>query len=486
MLEILKLEIVNFFKADIFVLATGKFIQTVLLFLAVKIFTTKLPDAEVGNLILMMAVTMFIGLALINPVGSLINREVNSWVNKQVFYIKLRYFNAYVFCVSIFTLFVPYFLGRFGIGNSIPALQFAIAISLFTFFNTWNQTIIPLLNILFYRKAFVFFTIASISMYLGFSVFFVTIFEATAFWWLIGHLLGLGLGFTFALMFTFKHVQSGNGKLTLDIRAPELKKILRFTFPLGLATLMLWVLGHWYKLFIESQLGAEALAYIGLALALATSLAGAAESLIMQVFHSSFYRGIAEAENIEKRSEAFQIFINGTIPLAAGAIFIIICIAPFLLKLLVDDRFSTIYPFLVLGLTIEVVRVMTNIFSHAAHSEYKTKKNILPYTVGAAIAIPGIFYSTTLEHWEYCVLASLFSGWLISLVLMVGNAKKLLHFNLPFIQTVRVILQLSPLSLLALICIEYSKDISASIGIIAIIGLAASMILHRQYQRLIK
>ena len=472
-----------FIKSDLFILALGKLIQTVLLFFAVKLYTKYLSDEEVGNLILILSMTMFIGLALVNPIGSFITREVNAWINNKIFYRNFLIFNLYVLIVSIFSFFVPYILNYFGIGKSIPTLYFSIAVSLFVFFNTLNQTIIPALNLLFYRKAFVVFTVVSISMYLTLSVSFVVIFEATAFWWLIGQILGLGVGFIGALFYFLKHVVAWQMSDMFNITTAGLQKILKFSVPLSIATFMLWVLTSAYKLIIEGQLGAATLAYIGLALALATALSGAVETLLMQVFHSSFYKDISDAKTAEERSKVFQIFINRTVPLTTGAIFVLICLSPFLLKLLADDRFSIIYPYLMLGLILEFLRVMTNIISHAAHSEYKTQKNILPYTAGAVIALFCISYSIKQEQWEYYTLASLFSGWLLSLIIMIRQAKFLLKFELPVVQVFKIILHLSPVAPLTWYFSDTSKFTLPSLGIIAVVGSFASVILYKQHQR---
>lgn len=474
-----------FFQSDLFVLSIGKLIQTLLLFVAVRLYTTYLTDEEIGKLILMLAITMFIGLALVNPVGSFINREINDWVIKEILYSKFLIFNLYVLSVSIFSFFVPFFLNNFGVGESIQTLYFSIAVSLYVFFNTWNQTIVPTLNLLFHRKAYVFFTIASISMWLMLSLSFLVIFEATAFWWLVGQILGLCIGFISALVYMLRRVVGWQKSFVFNISTSGLVKILKFSLPLSVATFMLWVLTSAYKLVIEGQIGTTALAYIGLALALATSLASAIENLLMQIFHSSFYKGISDAYSREERSSVFQEFINRTVPLTLGAIFILICLTPFLMKILADERFTIIYPFVMLGLTLEFFRVMTNIFSHAAHSEYKTHKNIIPYTAGAVIALLGIWNSIRYEHWEYYVIASLFAGWLIALIIMFRQARQLLQFELPIVQTLKLILLLLPVAPVTWYFAESSKFLIDSVIIIIVTGLFSSFIMYRQYLRVI-
>lgn len=477
--------IVAFLQSDLFILAIGKIVQMLLLFLAVRLFTTYLPDAEVGNLILILAVTMFLGLALVNPVGSYINRELNNWVDEKVLLQKFIVFNLYVIFVSVFAFTLPYLLTPFGVGQSINTLYFSIVVSLFVFFNTWNQTIIPALNLLFYRKAFVLFTILSISLYLSFAVSFVYFIDQTASWWLAGQVTGLAIGFGFAFLFLFIKVLIGHEKVKFRFNTDGLGKVLKFSLPLALATAMLWTLSNSYKLVIEGHLGTEALAYIGLALMLATSLSGSLESLVMQVFHSPFYKGISGVASIEQRSQVFQTFLNGTLPLISGAIFLLVCLAPFLLKILADQRFSVIYPFLMLGFGIEFLRVSTNIISHAAHSEYQTHISIAPYAIGALVSIVGIVYFLEHENWQYYVIASLFLGWLLTFSLMVFNTRKLFYFKLPVVQITKVLVQLLPVGIVTWFFWESSKSMVDSIIIIFITSLYTSMVLYKQYQRAI-
>ena len=195
--------VVTFIKSDLFILTMGKIIQMLLLFLAVRLFTKYLSDAEIGNLILILAVTMFFGLALVNPVGSYVTRELNQWYLNGSVLSKFVIFSGYILLVSVIAFGAPYFLALFGVGTSINTLSFSIVVSLFVFFNTWNQTIIPSLNLLFHRKAFVAFTILTVSLYLLLASVFVLLIEPTAYWWLMGQVSGLALGFISAFIYMF-------------------------------------------------------------------------------------------------------------------------------------------------------------------------------------------------------------------------------------------------------------------------------------------
>ena len=102
-------------RSDLMVLTVGKLLQMLLLFFAVRLFTTYLSDKEIGNLILIISVASFFGMALINPVGSFINRKLNAWKESGVVYTNLILFNYYVVIISLLSFFSPYLLNLLGV-----------------------------------------------------------------------------------------------------------------------------------------------------------------------------------------------------------------------------------------------------------------------------------------------------------------------------------------------------------------------------------
>lgn len=471
----------NLLRSDVFVLSIGKFFQLLLLFIAVKVFTTLLSDVEVGNLILILSITMFFGLALINPVGSFINRELNNWVDSKTIWRQFLKFNAYVIFISFLAFMAPMFLAVVGVGQSIDTLYFSIVVSFFVFFNTWNQTLIPSINLLFHRKAFVFFTLISVILYLFFSSLFVLFIDASAIWWLIGQMTGLALGALFSWIYLQKFLPKETHSSLFSFSLSDIKTVVRFSLPIAFATLLLWIIGNAYKLLIDYQLGAEALAYLGLALMLAFSLAGAVESLALQVFHAPFYKSITTANNIEERAQAFQRFIDDAVPIITGAVFVLMACAPYLLTILADDRFSSIVFYFSLALIFELIRIYTNLLGHAAHSEYKTLQNIGPYLLGAITVLIGLPVALTMDNWEYAVILTLFVGWLVSLLWMIRTARKILNFTFPFKQIFKIIVFLLPVFLISFLLKDNAQNSAFSLFFLGIIGGVSATILFKHY-----
>jgi len=472
-----------FLQSDIFVLAFGKLVQVLLLFLAVRVFTTYLSVKEVGNLILMLAVATFFGLALINPVGSFLNRKLNEWLQQGTILQHFINFNFYVLFISFIAFITPFALIYLNIGSSITTIYFAIAVGLFVFFNTWNQTLIPSLNLLFYRKAFVFFTLLSTALYLLLASLLVAVHHASAFWWVLGQSVGLGIGFLLALSFFLRHIKWSRSISLPAFNAKSFEKIFRFAGPLSISTLLLWSLGNFYKLIIEAEISAEALAYIGLGLTLSVSLAGAIESLLMQVFHAHFYKGLSLAQTQKDREKVFQEFITNTMPIVAGSLFALICLAPYLVNILADQKFASVYIFLMFGIVIELIKIFTNILSHAAHSEYKTHKNIMPYFWGSLIGVAGVFAAMQIDEWQVGVVSTLMIAWLVSFIMMKKSAQRLLSFKIPWKEITTVVIYLMPIAAISFFFKEQEQDILLSIFIISISGIFAAIVLFRQYKK---
>jgi len=470
-------------QSDFIVLVFGKVLHMALLFLAVRLFTTILNDKEIGNLILLISISSFFSLSLINPVGSYINRELNSWHKKRVIKNKLLNYNYYVLTVSAVATLSPLVLIKFSIGASIDFYLYLFCLGAFLFFNTWNQTIVPSLNMFFHRKAFVLLTLLSISLYLSFSLAIVLFINKSGAGWLLGQALGLGIGFIVSLWYFLIKVVPEEKITSRALSLDGVSKVIGFCLPLSVATLLLWVVANSYKIIIEMQLGAESLAYVGLGLALAASLLGAIESLLMQIFQANFYKSLDDNQLKQNRASAFQELIDNTLPVIAGGVFTLTCMSPFLLRILADSRFSSIHYYMIAGLVIEFFRISCNVIGHAAHSEYKTSLNVTPYFIGSILSMVGVFYAVKLSDWQFPILIAIFVSWVVTFLVMSYLSNKILPYRYPLIKIVRMICFLSPNFLITWLFMERASDIFISLLALTISGFYSLAIVYKIIKR---
>ncbi len=110
---------------------------------------------------------------LINPVGQYINRYTHQWYEEKKIMNVFFVFNFYVVFMAFISLFITFLLYKTGIGNNVDMFYFILFVSLYIYFNTWNQTIIPMINLLGNRVSFIYFTISTQIFGLLLSVYFI-------------------------------------------------------------------------------------------------------------------------------------------------------------------------------------------------------------------------------------------------------------------------------------------------------------------------
>ena len=157
---------------DYLIIYGGRILNGLILLLATRIYSTVLSDYEIGFLGLMLASLFFFSSVIFFPVGSFINQKILFWVKKHKWKsILTSYFSALFVLLLIISLICSIFIDNFII---FTAFFFLLSLSV-------NQTIIPLLNIILYRKVFVSLTLLTSSFYILFSYNLTNIFKETAF-----------------------------------------------------------------------------------------------------------------------------------------------------------------------------------------------------------------------------------------------------------------------------------------------------------------
>ena len=168
---------------ELIILIIGRVLQILIALISIKISTKLLDVHEMGNLYLVLTITSFFGLFLVNPIGQYINRKTHEWYSESkllnIFYI----YNFYIFFLSILSILVVTLLYKFGIGNEIEWFILVSLICIYTYLNTWHKTIIPMINMLEGRLAFIIFTVGTQILSLISAYTIINIFEATGIYW---------------------------------------------------------------------------------------------------------------------------------------------------------------------------------------------------------------------------------------------------------------------------------------------------------------
>jgi O-antigen/teichoic acid export membrane protein len=410
------------------IITLGRVIQMMIALVSVRIYTSMLSTGEVGNLYLINSLFGFFGLALINPVGMYMNRKMHRWSEEKTILNRFVIFNLFLTIVTICSVGIIFLLHRYGkVGSLIPLSVLVVFIMLSIYFTTWNQLIVPTLNLLNHRISFVGFTLLTLGLGLFFSILLVHGWEPTAVAWLSGQLTAQALVSVLAFLYLRKLVGESDchGGAASVVTRDNLGHVLNFVIPLAMTTFFMWMQNQSYRIVIEKMLGAEFLGSISLGIGVASSIAVAAESLIQQLYLPVFYKEI-NTQDGDQRTAAWNSLAQLTIPLYISLTIMVFCLAPFLVNILVSAKFSGIYIFVMFGAWSEFFRMTINTLTSVAHAEMRTRYLLRAYCVGGVLTLCGTYLGSMLPSYAVAIPTLLLVSGFISMMIMYRDMRRLM------------------------------------------------------------
>jgi len=463
-------------NSELSILIVGRVLQILIALISIKVATKLLDASELGNLYLILSIVGFFSLFLVNPIGQYINRKTHQWHEEANLINVLYVFNIYIISLSIFSIFITYTLYNLSIGNNIDLTYFICFIVLFIYFTTWNQTIIPMINMLGGRVTFVLFTLSSQLLFLSLAYLLINIFGAFGVFWFLGQVIAFGIVAIIAIIFFIKQIQN-NFDFTLAhkmINIENLKEVLKFSAPLSIGVLFFWVQTQSYGIIIEKYIGSEFLGYFGVGMANALAISSAFETVIMQYLYPQMYKSMKD-EN--KFSIMMSNILNLIIPIYFLLAIFVSIFAVYIMTILVDIKYYDSYIYTVFGVWISFFRMSSNMLANIAHATLKTKELIYPYITGGIIAVIGVTLSTNSEHYKLYIPLSLLLAGIISFVFMYIKMNRLVGIDLNIKNVFLIILYSTPL-LLGFLFYNYSNNIFYSFFVVGIFGLYFLYILY--------
>ena len=465
---------------DVLIIGAGRILQIVLSLVAVRIMTTLLPAAEVGNYYLVFTIVSFFSMALLSPVGVYQNRKTHRWADEQVIYNRLFIFNGYLTSVCLVALPTVYCLHCFiGFGAAIPLSHLMLFIMIGLYCLTWNQVIIPLLNLLHHRVSFVVFSLLTLALGLSLSVLFALRISTTALVWLSGQAIAQALVTVVAFLYC-RRVVAGAFSVTeimSAMKGDSFRNVLTFTLPLAATALLMWLQNQSYRMIVEQRVGLEFLGMIGLGLGIASNIAAALESVVQQVCLPVFYQEINTTDH-ETRTLAWNRMAQLTLPLYISLALFVSCLSPFLVDLLVHGKFAGTWLFVAVGAWIELCRMTTGLLATVAHAEMQTRHLIKSYLVGGSLALAGVWVASGQPQARLLIpLALLVSGSAATWV-MYHDMKKLIRTKVG----IRGIIRSAILSLPFLLAIPLGMHSHGLMESFIVLAVAGSYFLLIQYR----
>ncbi|MGF1902957.1 lipopolysaccharide biosynthesis protein [Aliivibrio sifiae] len=451
---------------DFVILTLGKILQVAIALLSVRLLTSLLSTTEVGNYYLLITILTLLNFTFLNPIGQYYNRHIIPWrlsknlSNASLVLVFTRFFG--VLCSLIIST-VVFYVFDYEVYYSLCEFLLFIFVSLMA---SSFLVYLNVINILGNRVLFIKYLLVSLILGLSFSLLITEFIDKSGMAWLYG----IAIAQLLLFIPVYKKVTAGErtvySKLKAKLDYLTIKKVFVFSLPVTITLFLQWGQNSSYRIIVEDKYSIEVLAYVAVGLSVATAIYSAVESLATQYFMPIYLRDINNATQKE-RAEAWNKLAAYVLPIYFLLMSYTIFTAPFLMKVLINEKFHGAYIYLMIGASIEFFRVSSNVFYLISQSEVKTKSTITPYLIGFSFVVVALYFVNAKEYlWLIPSILS-FSYLLIATILFI-NMKKLLSIKLPVLQ----ILKATVLSLpfISLLIIDGNQNIIGSLTIIGISG----------------
>ncbi|WP_305842136.1 lipopolysaccharide biosynthesis protein [Photobacterium leiognathi] len=422
-------------KNDFVILLLGRIIQIGIVLISLRVSTTVLPESELGSIYYLTTLQGLFSLFLINPVGQYFNRNTNKWFSNGVIVKCFTNQVKYIFLVAVISSITLIVLSRcnvINIGSSI-----ALEISFLIFAMSLNQTILPLLNMLNKRKAFVVFNLFTALFSLLISLILIYIFEATAKFWFIG-IIASNLIFSLYGYLYLRQIKCSSNKAT-EIKQ-NIVEVIKFALPISIATFFMWYLSSGYRIEVEKQYGLVFLASLGVGLAVSNQIFNIIESLLTQYFIPTLYRNIEGKDKIGRAFE-FNRYLYLMLPIYFSTALVTTVAIKNLLPFVVGDKYYSVYVFSFFGIWIEFSRVTSNIFSVVSQIENKTNYFVPSYIISALFLFIGLNFFDYNQN-KLCLIILVAN--IINMIVIYLLSNRLLRISIPYLNLIKVILYTLP------------------------------------------
>lgn len=279
------------------------------------------------------------------------------------------------------------------------------------------------------RIAFTALTILTLVTALSFSYSIINIFEKNGIFWVLGQVIGFCLLAIVSIFYFIKNIENEFSIKVAHsyIDRDNIFKIMSFSIPLSIGVFFLWMQNQSYRLIIEKFLGSEFLGYFGVGMAIAIAISSSFETIVMQFLFPKMYKNMNDEY---KFKTLFSNIINLILPIYFSLAICVSFLAVYLTAILVDQKFSSSYVFLIFGIWVEFFRTSSSLVSNIAHSKMQTRTIILPYALGGIFVAIGTYFATQSGSYALFIPFVLIFGGLLTFCQMLLTMNKIVRLDL--------------------------------------------------------
>lgn len=452
------------FNKDIFLISTGNIFRILLVIAYSRLMTYFLDYDQISKYFIVFSIYTFFSFIIIGSIGNYVNRKTIEWVKDKTLKDGLLKLLKNILVPIIIIAFFSVFLYSYIVYESVNySLLICLLVCSLILFKTSSEGIYPIFNLLNLNSKYIFFLILFNLLNLILSSLFVYFFDFSFQYWMLGL---ISSNFLIALISWNSLGQEFklNNKSSLNY-----KEIYSFSSSIIVGHFLIWFLTDGFRFIAEYKFSSDNLGILILGLVVASQIFAVIENVLSQLLYPIYLKNISN-KTFEKRSEAFNVYLNRLIPIILFIAIFISLSSYEVLTVLVDS--SKINNELIIifqiGLWIEFLRISINTFKYITISEYKTSKIIIPFSFGAITFFTGIvFLDLTITVFPLLLLSS----YLVTSIFSFFSFNRIIKIKFKFLYYLKLILYLSPV----FICLVYYKNIIT----LLICGTYLSLILYQ-------
>jgi O-antigen/teichoic acid export membrane protein len=414
---------------DFLLLGFGRGIIALTSVLYIRVFTTLLSPGEVGRMNIILTVSGWFGLVLLNPVGMYMNRRLLEWGKEGALLASLKNWLLYLLAVSALSvLLLPAYSGFLGI--EVHPLWLAALVVAGIVVTTGNNSCAGFLNLLGHRFYFISGSVLTLWAGLAFSALLAISFPASAELWLGGQLAGQALAFLLMLRLLHKVLPAADLPAEKRPFLSDAGPVWNFSWPLSVSVFLYWIHTQGYRFLFQREAGSDALGIFVVGFAIGSSLMLAFESLFSQFYQPIYYAEISHSSD-EGKTAAWDRYAEAFIPMVIITAVFVAANGGAIARILAAEKFRRGGEIIIWGAAAEGLRMIISLISLVSHSKFKMAPIILPGAAGTLTLLCGLVFLMPMDHFIGAG-TSIVLGWIVAGILLYYSMRRLLPIKLPW------------------------------------------------------
>lgn len=371
---------------DILILGIGNIPRFILLVLYSRLQTFFLDYENLSKFYLAFSIYTFFSFIIIGPIGNYVTRNVLEWYksNNMNTGIALVIYRI-IIPIALIALIIISLLGPlYDLGYSSFCLGLVVSLIIIT--KTSNELIFPVFNLIdkniIYLSLVILFHVINPAA----SILIIKIYEPSFIYWLSGLIVSNLIVAIIGWRIIKKLPQNEQIKFNF-------KELKSFSYFIMLGNIIGWFLTDGFRFIAENQIGLTNTGILILGLISASQIFSNLELLINQFLIPKYLQKISHSD-YASRSKAFNNLFNASIQIYLIVALLAVQFSDIILNIIIDkskinDALLLVF---IIGIFIELTKLILNILRNISTSEYKTKAIVFPFFIGVLVMFGG-FYS---------------------------------------------------------------------------------------------